>query len=706
MIKSILSACLLILFVLPASGQTVVIDFGPISGAIGETVLVPVDLSGVESTDGFNSFSFSVNVTGSNLVYNEGQNSRTGTLGASTGWNVVSNNGKVAGFASSSNAITTSGTLINLSVTIQAEGSGTIELTDFTLKKNNAQGVAEDVPFSPAVPSATLSVSNAPEASDDSYSVNEGGTLTVLAAQGVLANDTDADGDALTATVATNVSNGTLTLNANGSFIYTHNGSETTSDSFTYTVSDGADTDIGLVAITINPVNDAPVFTSFMEDVEVNQGGTVIGDFTATDGENDLLTYSLVSGPSGIVLDATTGDFVWAATETGDFQVVVAVSDGTVSVNAPTFTISVRAVESFYGELSGMNSTTLVSGSASGFISATFIPDDNELVINGEFSGIGSLHAVSQVGIGAFLEAGSSVTALTPAFPNGDASARSATFNNNTIDLTSLTYPSGETMATFVAALRSGDVFVSVRTVDNLEGELRAQLAPDDNTPPTSLDVMVPTSASATGDPSDELYSATWAGQASDQDGDATRLVLQVAADAGFGEILSSWDVSVTPNGTVAVTVDEAAQLVDRIIGATQLGGSADAHYRLVTTDGAALSSGTASSITLVRGTVTNTDEDASVPEQFLLRGNYPNPFNPTTNIEFDLPEAADVEVRVLDLLGRTMLTVPSQPLNAGTNQRIRIDAEDLASGIYIYRVLVTSAERSHVATGTMTLIK
>lgn len=69
----------------------------------------------------------------------------------------------------------------------------------------------------------------------------KGGTSTTLVgeATNVLANDTDVNNDALTAILVSNVTNGTLILNSNGTFSYTHNGSETTSDSFTYKANDG-----------------------------------------------------------------------------------------------------------------------------------------------------------------------------------------------------------------------------------------------------------------------------------------------------------------------------------------------------------------------------------------------------------------------------------------------------------------------------------
>jgi VCBS repeat-containing protein len=90
----------------------------------------------------------------------------------------------------------------------------------------------------------------------DSATVAEGGTVTVLAsaATSVLANDTDAENDALTAVLVSGPSNGSLTLNADGTFSYTHDGSETTSDSFTYKANDGTeDGNTVTVAITVTP---------------------------------------------------------------------------------------------------------------------------------------------------------------------------------------------------------------------------------------------------------------------------------------------------------------------------------------------------------------------------------------------------------------------------------------------------------------------
>jgi VCBS repeat-containing protein len=85
----------------------------------------------------------------------------------------------------------------------------------------------------------TVTNPNAPTAANDNYSATTGVRLSVPAA-GVLANDSDDDGDALTAILVDGGGNGSLTLNANGSFTFTSGGSFTGSRTFTYRAFDGA----------------------------------------------------------------------------------------------------------------------------------------------------------------------------------------------------------------------------------------------------------------------------------------------------------------------------------------------------------------------------------------------------------------------------------------------------------------------------------
>ena len=98
--------------------------------------------------------------------------------------------------------------------------------------------------------------------------------------------------------------------------------------------------------------------------------------------------------------------------------------------------------------------------------------------------------------------------------------------------------------------------------------------------------------------------------------------------------------------------------------------------------------------------------ERAELPTEFVLHGNYPNPFNPSTRIRFDLPETAQVRVQIVDMLGREMMSLPAQEFEAGTNRSLELNATNLASGTYLYRVIATGTKGMHVKAGRMTLVK
>ena len=110
----------------------------------------------------------------------------------------------------------------------------------------------------PAVKMKTYVGDNTPPVANDDYiTLTRGGTTTQLSDGNntVLNNDTDADSDPLSAIKVSDPSNGTLTLNSDGTFSYTHDGGETTTDSFTYKANDGtADSNTATVHITINDV--------------------------------------------------------------------------------------------------------------------------------------------------------------------------------------------------------------------------------------------------------------------------------------------------------------------------------------------------------------------------------------------------------------------------------------------------------------------
>ncbi|MBE0572288.1 MAG: T9SS type A sorting domain-containing protein, partial [Ignavibacteriaceae bacterium] len=75
------------------------------------------------------------------------------------------------------------------------------------------------------------------------------------------------------------------------------------------------------------------------------------------------------------------------------------------------------------------------------------------------------------------------------------------------------------------------------------------------------------------------------------------------------------------------------------------------------------------------------------VPTEFTLYQNYPNPFNPTTTIKYDLPFASDVSLVIYDILGRKVKELVNTKQQAGRYE-VQFDASNLASGVYIYRLI------------------
>jgi len=86
--------------------------------------------------------------------------------------------------------------------------------------------------------------------------------------------------------------------------------------------------------------------------------------------------------------------------------------------------------------------------------------------------------------------------------------------------------------------------------------------------------------------------------------------------------------------------------------------------------------------------------------------GNYPNPFNQTTSLYFNLEETADVEIEVIDLLGRTILESAIGELPSGMTSDYEIDSAGWASGVYYYRIIATTGRGSTIYSGKMMVAK
>ena len=102
----------------------------------------------------------------------------------------------------------------------------------------------------------------------------------------------------------------------------------------------------------------------------------------------------------------------------------------------------------------------------------------------------------------------------------------------------------------------------------------------------------------------------------------------------------------------------------------------------------------------LKKGSPVRVSEELTLPEAFVVHGNYPNPFRNSTHLQFDLPSSARVTVEVIDMLGRRVLTVPPVELTAGWGKQIEVDGQSLPSGHYLYRIMMSSETGNSTQTG------
>lgn len=94
--------------------------------------------------------------------------------------------------------------------------------------------------------------------------------------------------------------------------------------------------------------------------------------------------------------------------------------------------------------------------------------------------------------------------------------------------------------------------------------------------------------------------------------------------------------------------------------------------------------------------------EGGDIPEKFNLLSNYPNPFNPSTTIEFALAERSDITLKIYDLFGREIAILASGSYAEG-KYTVPFDGGNLSSGVYIYKLSYGMGES---ITRKMTLLK
>lgn len=188
----------------------------------------------------------------------------------------------------------------------------------------------------------TVNVNHAPVGVDDSIIMQED---SVLYGASVLSNDFDPDGDSLNVVLISGVSNGSLSIDTNGYFSYSPSRNFNGVDFFTYIAIDpeGESSDTTSVTLTVLPVNDAPVINNVTSQT-IYENGTLNVDFSiisASDVDGDTLSIIVDNGlhytVDGNIISVDTGF-------TGNLEIIIRVSDGTVLSNSDTLSVTVVPV--------------------------------------------------------------------------------------------------------------------------------------------------------------------------------------------------------------------------------------------------------------------------------------------------------------------------------------------------------------------------
>lgn len=283
-----------------------------------------------------------------------------------------------------------------------ANANGSADCT-VTLLDDGSPALSDSAAFTIVV----TPINDAPAGHGDSFTIAEDGTLVVAAAQGVLANDTDDEGDALTAAVVQGPAHGSLTLGTQGGFTYTPSANFNGADSFTYRVSDGAlDSAPIRVDLTVAPVNDAPVATGDAfkgaEDTQLTVAAPGVLD-NDSDLDGDRIAAALVTDVAhGTLSLAGDGSFTytpasgWSGTDTFTYRV----ADGATSSAAVTVALDISAVNdgpsATADSFDAVSGVTLTADAAHGVLANDTDSDSESLtaaLVTGPAHGTLDLHA-------------------------------------------------------------------------------------------------------------------------------------------------------------------------------------------------------------------------------------------------------------------------------------------------------------------------
>lgn len=478
-------------------------------------------------------------------------------------------------------------------------------------------------------------------------------------------------------------------------------------------------------AITTS-VNSPPVFDS-VPAKSVNEGELLSFTVNATDPESLPVTYSTGTLPTGANFNSTTKTFTWTPTydQAGPYTVEFRASDGnsTTSINvsitvvqvniAPTFTLPVSNTFTIAEAATTGNTVVFAASGASG-ITFMMVPNTPPLTW------------------AAFNPATATLT-LTPSY--GVAGAVPGGIYTITIRATGDGLSTDKIITVTVATtLRNpiwtgtGTSTIATKSIKYNETFNFSYVAtdPDGHTIIYSLESVTPTTTAAvfthfaglggfgqlvftpTAAEAGKTYTIVVKATCSSGLFSTTTTVLTVGVNTAPSFTISLTDRTIkVHNVAVAFTFQYVASDVDGdpftftlisgkgsisstglyswIPVAADKGTTNTVKVRITDAVNPLIFTETTAILT-VENVITSIENVEGVPTNFALMQNFPNPFNPTTNIKFALPTESNVSLKIYNILGEEVAALINKVMPAGFHT-YNFDATRLSSGMYIYRI-------------------
>jgi len=550
---------------------------------------------------------------------------------------------------------------------------------------------------------------------------------------------TDIDGDGITYSaksssddVATTVSKDTLTLTPAANW----NGTST----ITAYASDGTLKDSTTFTLKVAAVNDTPVITAVADDStnEESEKSIVV---SASDVEGDVLTYTASSDTSAVALtfSSDTLKLTPATNYTGIAKITVVVSDNaltdTTSFNFNVININDSPVISTLSDVTiKEDETTTVALSATDAegdaITYSAVSDTNAVTIsvpstiltltpNANWHGVANIKAYASDGSAKdstsfklTVNPVSDIAAVQDVTIDEDKSAEvtlTSTFTGTTTftavsDTNAVTTSvSSSTLTLTPNANWHGVATIKVYASDGSSKDstsFKLTVTPVNDAPTafewvsSALDTINITKSNL-----DDNYNLQWGTSTDAADGDTIDYL--VYAKIGINPPEEIYDTTST---SVPITYEE---FLENVFEPFPMLPRVTVKFTIVATDGIDTVKVTGDDrVVFVNRYEYLSTESEGIPTVFALHENYPNPFNPTTTLRFDLPEVSDITLTIYNMLGQKVRTFNYQNTSAGYHS-IKWNAtndlgDPVGAGVYLYQLQT----KDFVKTRKMVLLK